>query len=864
MDKKTHPGVYLLHNVVYGSRLGGLVIKIGSSVDVGTRIISSDYRTILLPQDRPVYIGSIHPKDYETKAEIQHLEKIIHHKLNKIRISPDRELFLDAKISDVTNILTELGVEYELLLEPPKSIYNERMLAAKEYNPMLEKFGGEVVEVEPVTKVFTGKINLSKLIIPSISLKSVKLMDFQVPIHKEVLDYYASGQSKGTLILPCGYGKSYIALSVVNSLMASKHIATAILFVPTVILCEQMFELAEKYVSCKTYQFYGEVDKQAVCQEIYNQSLNPNIVDKRYLIICTYDSGSDLYYVFDYMKTSPDFTIYDEAHNTCVMSKTLQQAAPTRDIIMKPSKYKLFMTATRKIVKSIPREIEIAKVDTLKVKYETPESKSDDVVDDDDTDDDMEDTVDDTVIPTEELVNVISMDNPEYYGEIIKSVNFTYAIEQGIISDYRFVVVNSGTPENVISMAIKDLNIQHMLTYHSSVAGAKDLCSKLNDKGIVAFSIDGSMSSKVRREVLTKFKESKNSVLCSCKVLSEGVNLNHVDSVYFVDPKNSEIDIIQSFARCLRLHPDKSLASIIIENDIQKYSGILKNIVYVDPRVKKNFVKMMLHLDFSKEQIKQNIEDVKYTIVGRSVYTWDVQYNMCLEYEENNRDNKEKKFGHITSKLVYAGYNLGEWLKMQKKNYKGTGNRLLTTDEVIRLGGLRTFMNWLQNPKIKLKPDMMWERKFRLCQQFEKDHEHEKNTKHRLIHYTTNYGGENLGSWLDIQRKNYKGIGRRLLTEVEKQKLFSLETMKDWLIKKKGLLLEEKWDYKYNLLMAYEAKYGVVSNDVKYEGENIYRWLNTQKRCFLGKGQRPLKESEEEKLMRSETWRIWLRNSGHM
>jgi len=161
------------------------------------------------------------------------------------------------------------------------------------------------------------------------------------------------------------------------------------------------------------------------------------------------------------------------------------------------------------------------------------------------------------------------MDNIQHYGKVIVNIDFVEAIENGYISDYRFVCVNSGDPVEVIKKVINELNIQHMITYHSSVKGAKDLSDKLNEIGIKSFTIDAKMSSKIRREILKQFEETPNSILTSCKVLSEGISLNYVNSVYFVDPNSSNIEIIESFCRCLRLHKNKTLATIIIENDIE-------------------------------------------------------------------------------------------------------------------------------------------------------------------------------------------------------------------------------------------------------------------------------------------------------
>ena len=51
------------------------------------------------------------------------------------------------------------------------------------------------------------------------------------------------------------------------------------------------------------------------------------------------------------------------------------------------------------------------------------------------------------------------MDNKEFYGDEIYRKNFSEAIEEGIISDYRLVVINSGNPIQIIATARQILGI---------------------------------------------------------------------------------------------------------------------------------------------------------------------------------------------------------------------------------------------------------------------------------------------------------------------------------------------------------------------------------------------------------------------
>src|SRR5699024_1027912 len=98
---------------------------------------------------------------------------------------------------------------------------------------------------------------------------------------------------------------------------------------------------------------------------------------------------------------------------------------------------------------------------------------------------------------------IFSMDNEEIYGPILSSINFGEAIDQGIISDYKIVLVtieesqleayieskamaraSLGTEDKkidknvllkqlVLTKSIKELKLSKVISYHSYVENAK-------------------------------------------------------------------------------------------------------------------------------------------------------------------------------------------------------------------------------------------------------------------------------------------------------------------------------------------------------------------------------------------------------
>ena len=69
------------------------------------------------------------------------------------------------------------------------------------------------------------------------------------------------------------------------------------------------------------------------------------------------------------------------------------------------------------------------------------------------------------------------------------------------------------------------------------------------------------MSTKDRKLKLQQLKElsaSDRGMISNAKCLSEGVDVPTLDGVAFVEPKGSQIDIIQSVGRALRKSDEKN------------------------------------------------------------------------------------------------------------------------------------------------------------------------------------------------------------------------------------------------------------------------------------------------------------------
>jgi predicted helicase len=79
--------------------------------------------------------------------------------------------------------------------------------------------------------------------------------------------------------------------------------------------------------------------------------------------------------------------------------------------------------------------------------------------------------------------------------------------------------------------------------------------------------INGEMPTKDRIKMLDKFASIPDEVIAittNCCCLGLGVNVPEIDGIIFLDPRSSEVDIIQAIGRLTRISPDKDIGTIVV------------------------------------------------------------------------------------------------------------------------------------------------------------------------------------------------------------------------------------------------------------------------------------------------------------
>ena len=103
----------------------------------------------------------------------------------------------------------------------------------------------------------------------------------------------------------------------------------------------------------------------------------------------------------------------------------------------------------------------------------------------------------------------------------------------------------------------KHLSNQTAIAFCCSVAHAEAVAALFTSQGIAAASIDGTMSTEQRRDLLQALGTGRIKVLTSCALIGEGVDVPSVGGCILLRPTQSVSLHLQMIGRCLRPSGDK-------------------------------------------------------------------------------------------------------------------------------------------------------------------------------------------------------------------------------------------------------------------------------------------------------------------
>jgi hypothetical protein len=471
---------------------------------------------------------------------------------------------------------------------------------------------------------------------------------------------------------------------------------------------------------------------------------------------------------------------------------------------------------------------------------------------------------------------IISMNNKSIYGDTSYNYSFKRAIDEKYILDYQ--IVTYVTPPKLEGIIIekyikKDgLNVnanyvitaiqiaQHIkkygtsskiLTYHNTVFNALNFKKTLNyifkkhDLTANIYVMSGNTRLNMRTEIFHEFKNSDIGIICSAKVLNEGINLPYVDTVVFVDPRNSTIDVTQCVGRGMRLYKNQDKCTVIIPihydnvGDKHNFSPIIKILTAmneIDDKIVEYFcvkkrnnrivVRNMDVIDWNdgcdefdvKYSIEVVVDNLSIKVMDRTGLSRDIKKNLLFEYCD--------KYKMVPIQAVlYRNYKIGGWLSDQKKKIYNDDDKLyieLATNQYVRANLEKYLIQKKKNEdKITLNRDRSKKLLFEYC---------DINKSAPTSRYV--YRGHCIGSWLSDQKKKINSDKDKLYIELATNQ-YVKKSLNEYLIRKeknKDKITLDR-DGSKKLLFGYcDINKRVPTCKYIYNGHNIGSWFVDQKK----------------------------------
>jgi predicted helicase len=201
---------------------------------------------------------------------------------------------------------------------------------------------------------------------------------------------------------------------------------------------------------------------------------------------------------------------------------------------------------------------------------------------------------------------IASMDDETLFGPVLHRLSFSEAIHQGLLSDYQvavvgvddttyrdhaergvFVSADGGTVTDARTLArqlgllraMAKYSLHRVVSFHSRIRSASAFAGSLlavyawlpedrrPDGSLWAAHVSGEMTSGERDNRLNRLRtlgQGERGVLTNARCLAEGVDVPTLDGVAFIDPRRSQIDIVQAVGRAIRKAEDKSVGTVLI------------------------------------------------------------------------------------------------------------------------------------------------------------------------------------------------------------------------------------------------------------------------------------------------------------
>lgn len=412
---------------------------------------------------------------------------------------------------------------------------------------------------------------------------------------------------RGKLIMACGTGKTFTALKIAENETEGKGLILTL--VPSIALMGQT--LTEWY-----YDAEAPIDAVCICSDagVSTKKGNADDVDTSSLVNLALPASTDVDNIlkqFTYIQKSGGkglTVVFSTYHSIDVISEAQKQLGIVFDLVVCDEAHRT--TGVTLAGEDESAFVKIHDDGFIKAKKRlymtaTPRLFSDDSK--------SRANANDAVL--------CSMDDEKLYGKEIHRLGFGKAVEDGLLADYKVLVltlndrdispsvqrmvanedhtINADDAAKLIGCinalskqiigdggVIKETDpipMKRAVAFCPKISASKEISKNFNDvsekyiadlpseqreriQKVESRHVDGTMNATTRDALLSWLKEDSDEcrILTNVKCLSEGVDVPSLDAVMFLAARNSPIDVVQSVGRVMRRSEGKKYGYIII------------------------------------------------------------------------------------------------------------------------------------------------------------------------------------------------------------------------------------------------------------------------------------------------------------
>lgn len=466
-------------------------------------------------------------------------------------------------------------------------------------------------------------------------------------------------------------------------------------------------------------------------------------------------------------------------------------------------------------------------------------------------------------------MEVASMDDPTRFGHVLHRLSFGDAIRRDLLTDYQVAIVGvddatyrdwaqEGTlvsrdgeitdartlaSQIGLAKAMRKYDLHRVISFHSRVARAREFAAELprvvewmparhRPTGTVwTGHASGTMTAGERHVLLQQLRhldDGGRGLLANARCLSEGVDVPTLDGVAFIDPRRSEVDIVQAVGRAIRKSQDKTVGTIVmpvfIDTDTDPEAALdssaFKPVWDIIQALRAHDSELGEQLDALRRELgreggRPRLPDKIHTdlpatvgvdfarafdvrLVEKTSASWEFWYGLLEKYVADNGTAR------VPVDYVVDGHRLGQWAANQRAFH---AKQNVTLERQGRLEGLPGWSWDLVSDK--------WETGIRLLKQFVAEHG-DANVPYPYV-----VGEYNLRNWVAIQRSEYRQ--QRLCDDRIRQ----LEALRGW----SWDLLDDTWRQNYDALKKFVERAGHARVPKRHSesGLNLGNWLAVQR-----------------------------------